>query len=56
MKALVIRPCEPSVGSWMKGEFLDNLNLIAWCKEDGRGFVYRLSAQYVFVMMCALSE
>ena len=45
MKLLMIRPCEPSVSSWMKGEFLDNLLLIAWSREDGRAFVYKLSAQ-----------
>ena len=45
MKLLMIRACEPSVNSWMKGEFLDNLMLVAWSREDGRAFVYKLSAQ-----------
>lgn len=45
MKLLMIRACEPSVRSWMKGEFLDNLMLVAWSREDGRAFVYKLSAQ-----------
>lgn len=45
MKLLMIRPCELSVSGWMKGDFLDNLMLIAWAKEDGRAFVYKLSAR-----------
>lgn len=45
MKLLMIRACEPSVSSWMKGEFLDNLMLVAWSREDGRAFVYKLSAR-----------
>ena len=45
MKLLMIRPCEPSVSGWVKGEFLDNLMLVTWSREDGRAFVYKLSAQ-----------
>jgi hypothetical protein len=45
MKLLMIRPCEPSVSSWMRGEFLDNLVVVTWCREDGRAFLYKLSAQ-----------
>lgn len=46
MKLLMIRPCEPSVlGGWMKGDFLDNLMLVAWSMEDGRAFIYKLSAK-----------
>lgn len=44
MKLLMIRPCEPSVSGWMKGDFLDNLMLVVWAREDGRAFVYKLSA------------
>lgn len=45
MKLLMIRAREPSVTSWMKGEFLDNLMLVSWSREDGRAFVYKLSAR-----------
>lgn len=48
MKLLMIRACEPSVhGGWMKGDFLDNLMLVAWSREDGRAFIYKLSARLV---------
>ena len=48
MKLLMIRPCEPSVlGGWMKGDFLDNLMLVVWSREDGRAFIYKLSARWV---------
>ena len=47
MKLLMIRPCEPSVHGWMKGDFLDNLMLVAWSAEDGRAFIYKLSARWV---------
>lgn len=50
MKLLMIRPCEPSVNGWMKGDFLENLMLVAWSREDGRAFVYKLSARYVGLM------
>lgn len=45
MKLLMFRACESSVSGWMKGEFLDNLMLVAWSREDGRAFIYKLSAQ-----------
>ena len=47
MKLLMIRPCEPSVDCWIKGEFLDNMTLVVWSRDDGRAFVYKLSARYV---------
>ena len=47
MKLLMMHPCEPSVNGWMKGDFLDNLMLMVWAKEDGRAFVYKLSATSV---------
>jgi len=45
MKTLMIRPCEPSVSSWMRGEFLDNLLVVVWTRDDARAFVYKLSAR-----------
>ena len=49
MKLLMIRPREPSVEGWMKGDFLDNLTLVAWSRDDGRAFIYKLSARYVIL-------
>jgi hypothetical protein len=48
MKILLIHPCEPSVGSWVRGEFIDQRTVITWAKEDGRGFIYTLSPRYMY--------
>ena len=45
MKLLMIRPCELSVHCWMKGEFLENLLLVVWSRDDGKAFIYKLSAR-----------
>ena len=45
MKLLMIRPCEPSVSGWLKGDFLENLSLVVWARDDARAFVYKLSAR-----------
>ena len=49
MKTLLIHPCEPSVGSWVRGEFIDQRTVITWAKEDGRGFIYTLSPRYMYI-------
>ena len=51
MKVLMIRPCEPSVSGWMKGDFLDNLLVVVWARDDGRAFVYKLSARWVWFQL-----
>ena len=48
MKTLLIHPCEPSVGSWVRGEFIDQRTVITWAKEDGREFIYTLSPRYMY--------
>ncbi len=52
MKLLMINPCEASVEGWMKGEILDHHTLIAWSAGDGRAFVYKLSARWVWLNGC----
>lgn len=47
MKLLMIHACEPSVDAWKEGEYLDYRNIIVWSKNDGRGFVYKLSPRCV---------